>query len=178
MTSGTIKSCSTAIFLLAAGACTTAAPTSQNTNHDVQASAPGSAQCFAPTAAEQSAGVRATNAARSRANLGPVKSSSTLARAAAAHACDMAKRGRMTHVGSSSSGPGSRVKSLGYSPRVTAENIAAGPYSAAQAFAAWSGSSRHLQNILIPQLRDYGVGRAIGSDGKTVYWAAVYAAPR
>ncbi|WP_374303185.1 CAP domain-containing protein [Paracoccus sp. (in: a-proteobacteria)] len=179
MTFRIMNLCSTAAFLLSITACATTTPSGENANvHDVQASAPGAAQCFDPSAAEQSAGVQATNAARSRAALPPVQANSTLARAAAAHACDMAKRGRMTHTGSSSSGPGPRVKSLGYAPRVTAENIAAGPYSAAQALAAWNGSSGHLQNILIPQLRDFGVGRAIGSDGRTVYWAAVYAAPR
>lgn len=178
MTSTTFKISSAAAFALSIAACSTS-PTSQNRDiHDVQASAPGDAQCFSPDASEQAAGVRATNAARAQAGLSPVQANSQLARAAAAHACDMAQRGRMTHAGSSTPGPGPRVKKLGYAPRVTAENIAAGPYNAQQALAAWNGSPGHLQNILIPQLRDFGVGRAIGSDGRTVYWAAVYAAPR
>ncbi len=178
MTSATFQLCSTAALFLSIAACSTS-PVSQNQSvHDVQASAPGDAQCFSPDASEQAAGVQATNAARGPAGLPPVQANSRLARAAAAHACDMARRGRMTHTGSSTSGPGPRVKKLGYAPRVTAENIAAGPYNAQQALAAWNGSPGHLQNILIPQLRDFGVGRAIGSDGRTVYWAAVYAAPR
>lgn len=174
----TVKFSTTAVFLVSIAACTTTPSRENSGAHDVQASAPGEAQCFSPSAAEQATGVQATNAARARARLAPVQANSTLARAAAAHACDMAQRGRMTHVGSSTSGPGPRVKSLGYAPRVTAENIAAGPYNAQEALTAWNGSSGHLQNILIPQLRDFGVGRAIGSDGRTVYWAAVYAAPR
>lgn len=178
MTPTPFKVSSAAALVLAIAACSTS-PTSQNQNiHDVQASAPGKAQCFSPDASEQAAGVQATNAARTRSGLSPVRTNAQLARAAAAHACDMAQRGRMTHTGSSTAGPGPRVKKLGYAPRVTAENIAAGPYDARQALAAWNGSPGHLQNILIPQLRDFGVGRAIGSDGRTVYWAAVYAAPR
>lgn len=168
----------TAFFLLGVAGCTTAAPQDTTKTHSVQASAPGVAQCFTPREVGQSAGVRATNAARARAGLSPVQANSRLASAASAHACDMAERGRMTHTGSRSSGPGQRVKSFGYAPRVTAENIAAGPFTEAQALAAWSGSSGHLQNILIPQLRDIGIGRAIGSDGRTVFWAAVYAAPQ
>lgn len=174
----TVRLCSTALFLLSISSCTS--PLSQETTkgHDIQASAPGKAQCFNTNMAEQMTGVKATNAVRSRANLFPVQANAVLANAAAAHACDMAKRGVMTHKGSSSSGPGSRVKNLGYAPRVTAENIAAGPYNAQQALAAWNASSGHLQNILIPQMQHYGIGRAIGSDGRTVYWTAVYASPR
>lgn len=154
MTVRTVRLCSAAVFVLGLAACA-ASPSRENADvHDVQASAPGKAQCFTPSMAEQSAGVQATNAARSRNGLSPVQANATLARAAAAHACDMARRGRMTHTGSSSSGPGPRVKSLGYAPRVTAENIAAGPYTAPQALAAWNASSGHLQNILIPQMRD------------------------
>ncbi|WP_342672015.1 CAP domain-containing protein [Paracoccus chinensis] len=166
------------VILLGTAACT-APPAGENASaHDVQASAPGAAQCASPGPAEQAAGVRATNAARASAGLAPVRANSTLARAAAAHACDMAQRGRMTHTGTSTSGPAQRIKSLGYAPSVTAENIAAGPYNAEQALAAWTASSGHLSNILVPQLRDVGIGHAIGSDGRTVYWAAVYAAPR
>lgn len=178
MTLPALKVSSAAALFLVIAACSTS-PVSQHQNsHDVQASAPGDAQCFSPDASEQTAGVQITNAARARSGLSPVQADARLARAAAAHACDMAQRGRMTHAGSSTAGPGPRVKKLGYAPRVTAENIAAGPYNAQQALAAWNGSPGHLQNILIPQLRDFGVGRAIGSDGRTVYWAAVYAAPR
>ena len=178
MTFSAVKFAFAAVFVLSNAACTTSPSAESADAHAVQASAPGKAQCFSPEAAEQLAGVQATNAVRSRAGLSAVQANATLARAAAAHACDMAKRGRMTHKGSSTSGPGPRVKSLGYAPRVTAENIAAGPYDAGQALAAWNASSGHLQNILIPPLRDYGIGSAIGSDGRTVYWAAVYAAPR
>jgi uncharacterized protein YkwD len=174
----TIRLCTPAVFVISIAACTTSPHGESAGAHDVQASAPGKAQCFSTSADEQSAGAHVTNAARARAGLPAVQANATLASAAAAHACDMAQRGRMTHVGSSTSGPGPRVKSLGYAPHVTAENIAAGPYNSQQTLAAWNASSGHLRNILIPQLRDFGIGRAIGSDGRTVYWAAVYAAPR
>lgn len=84
----------------------------------------------------------------------------------------------MTHAGGSRKGPGQRVKALGYSPRITAENTAAGPYNIEQVFAQWNSSRGHLRNISIPQIRDFGIGQATGSDGRTQYWAAVYGAPK
>lgn len=145
---------------------------------DVQASAPGKAQCLATSSAENAAAAAATNAARRAAGLAAVRPDPVLARAAASHACDMAQRGLMAHRGSSSSGPAARVKSLGYAPQLTAENIAAGPFSLSRVLGEWNRSGGHLQNIRIPQVQEVGIGRAIGSDGRTVFWSAVYAAPK
>lgn len=146
--------------------------------HDVQATAPGKAGCVATSVAENAAGVRATNAARARAGLPEVRSNMLLAEVAARHACDMATRGLMTHRGSKSTGPGPRVKARGYTPMLTAENIAAGPFDLNRVLGEWNASKGHLDNIMIPQVRDYGIGQAIGADGRTRFWAAIYAAPR
>lgn len=143
----------------------------------VKAVAPGQAQCFTTAQAENAAAAQATSRQRSAGNLPPVRANARLAKAAAQHACDMAQRGVMAHQGSRSRGPAQRVKSTGYRPRVTAENIAAGPFDLATVLATWNGSSGHLGNIMLPQVQDFGIGRAVGSDGKTVFWAAVYAAP-
>jgi uncharacterized protein YkwD len=166
-----------ASIALLAGCAAPPAPTG-NDPHDVQATAPGKPTCLKTSAGQNQAGVRATNAARSRGGLPPVRSDMRLAEVAAAHACDMARRGRMTHVGSGSSGPGPRVKAAGYTPALTAENIAAGPYDLSQVLGAWNSSQGHLNNIMIPQVRDYGIGQAIGADGRTRFWVAVYGAPR
>lgn len=140
--------------------------------------AQGGVTCFAPSRSAVSAGAQQTTAIRRNAGLPAVRANMRLAQAAAQHACDMAKRGRMTHQGSRSSGPGPRVKAQGYRPMVTAENIAAGPFDLATVLAAWNASGGHRANMLIPQVRDYGIGHAIGPDGRTQFWAAVYAAPR
>lgn len=137
----------------------------------------GEVTCPGTTAEMNGAAVQSTNATRSRGGLPPLRSSMVLAEVAAGHACDMAKRGRMSHRGSTTSGPGDRVKTRGYRPSMTAENIAAGPYDRNQVLRIWAGSGGHIDNIMIPQLRDFGIGQAIGSDGKTHYWSAVYAAP-
>jgi len=169
------------LLLLPLLAACAGAGTNTDTGHkgkpiDVTVTAPGSATCPQPTPAEAAAAVTATNAARAARGLPPVRDNPMLSTAAARHACDMAKRGRMTHVGTSTKGPAERVKSLGYRPMITAENIAAGPFDLHQALTAWNGSEGHLANILIPQLREVGIGRA--GNGRTQFWAAVYAAPR
>ncbi|MCZ0960468.1 CAP domain-containing protein [Paracoccus benzoatiresistens] len=146
--------------------------------HDMQLMPAGTATCLATSSSQNSHGAAATNAMRRNAGLPLVQPDPVLAQVAAQHACDMAKRGRMTHRGSSTSGPGPRVKAAGYAPMVTAENIAAGPFSQERVLAEWNASSGHLANMLIPQVRDYGIGQAIGPDGKTRFWAAIYAAPR
>ena len=62
--------------------------------------------------------------------------------------------------------------------RVIAENVAAGPARLDQAMAMWMRSPPHLANIANAQVRHVGIGRAVGADGRTTYWTAVYAAPR
>ncbi|MBU3031533.1 CAP domain-containing protein [Paracoccus marinaquae] len=146
--------------------------------HAVQAAAPGKAACVRTTPAENAEGAQATNAARGQAGLPPVRANMLLAEVAASHACDMATRGLMTHRGSSSTGPGPRVKARGYATRLTAENIAAGPYDLPRVLGEWNRSQGHLDNIMIPQVRDYGIGQAVGADGRTRFWTAIYAAPR
>ena len=144
----------------------------------VQASAPGAASCLATSRGENEAAARVTSQQRAAANLPPVRANARLAQAAAKHACDMARRGVMAHQGSRTQGPAQRVKGVGYRPTVTAENIAAGPFDLARVLAAWNRSPGHLGNIMLPPVSDFGIGHAVAADGKTIFWAAVYAAPK
>lgn len=157
------------------------APTSSNAPvdpHAVQVGQPGPATCLATPETNNRQAAARTNAARQRVGLAPVQPNTLLAQVAARHACDMAKRGRMTHHGSSSTGPGARLRAAGYQPRISAENIAAGPFSLGRVLHEWDVSPGHRANIMLPQVSDYGIGEAIAADGRTRYWAAVYAAPR
>ncbi len=133
------------------------------------------AVCMATSAAENAAGAAQTNAIRRARGLADLRPDERLALAAARHACDMAKRGQMTHKGSRSKGPSQRLRAAGYRIRIVAENIGKGFSRPEQVMQAWRESSGHLQNILLPQTRDFGIGKAVGADGLTVYWAAVYA---
>ena len=166
------------LFICTLAACLPLAVSADAGPVDRQVAAPGKATCIAADPAQNRQAAKATNATRAGAGLRPLRASTLLAEVAARHACDMAMRGRMTHAGSRTPGPGARVKAQGYAPRVTAENIAAGPFDLQQVLVAWADSPGHRDNMLIPAMRDFGVGQAIGADGRTRFWAAVYAAPR
>lgn len=140
--------------------------------------ATGQVSCMASSRVQNGAGASATNAARARAGLPPVKVNMLLAKVAAEHACDMARRGTMSHRGTNSAGPGPRVKAAGYAPSITAENIAAGPWDLNGVLAQWSANGGHRANMLRPTMQDFGIGYAYGADGRTRFWAAIYAAPK
>lgn len=92
----------------------------------------------------------------------------------------MARRGVMEHAGSGTSGPGQRVNALGYRYSIAAENIAAGTaglFDLEGVVRQWAASPGHAANILLPGIREFGVGRAYSADGRLSYAAAVYAAP-
>ncbi|MDO5658192.1 MAG: CAP domain-containing protein [Paracoccus sp. (in: a-proteobacteria)] len=144
----------------------------------VQAARPGQPHCVATSRDDARQALEATNALRRQHGLRPLRVNAALAAAAAGHACDMAARGLMTHEGRAGGGPAQRARAAGFQPRTTAENIAAGPFTLERVVAEWNRSPGHMGNILLPQIRDFGIGRAVAEDGKTVFWAAVYAAPR
>lgn len=153
------------------------APVPSKDPHDVQATTPGKANCLSTSAADAAAAVAQTNQTRRSRGLAPLTVDARLMAAAQAHACDMAGRGLMSHRGSQTTGPMKRLKANGYNPRIVAENIGAGPYDQPRILSEWSKSAGHLENILIPETRNFGIGRALGSDGKTMFWAGVYAVP-
>lgn len=134
--------------------------------------------CYAASAQENEAAVRATNATRRARGLPALRANGDLALAAARHACDMARRSALSHRGSKTRGPLQRLRLTGYRPGLTAENIGAGPWGLDRVLQEWVRSRGHLANILIPQIRHYGIGKAVAADGRTVFWAAVYSAPK
>jgi len=141
----------------------------------IPVAAAGQAQCLATSGAMAATALAQTNATRARASLPPLRANPVLDRVAAAHACDMAKRGLMTHAGTSTKGPMVRARQLGYRPQTIAENIAAGRFDLGGTLAQWSASPGHRANINIPYLQEFGIGTATAADGKTTFWTAVYA---
>lgn len=142
---------------------------------DIAVATAGRATCPATSAAMAATGLAATNAARAQAGLAPLRANAVLNRVAAAHACDMANRGTMTHVGTTTTGPMARARQMGYRPQTIAENIAAGRFELNGTLAQWSASPKHRANITIPALQEFGIGTATAADGKTTFWTAVYA---
>jgi len=145
---------------------------------DIQVAAAGNATCRSATPAEAAHALAVTNAARAAKGLQPMRLNARAQRAAEKHACEMAMRGVMTHAGTKAAGPSARMKAEGYRPRLVAENIAAGRFTLERTVQEWSASPGHLANIVIPRVRDFGVGYAVGADGRTIFYAAVYGQPR
>ncbi len=138
-------------------------------------SAAGAATCAQATPPEAEAALAITNSIRAQRRLPPLATNQKLQRAAEAHACEMARRGVMSHQGASGTGPSARVKRAGYRPRLTAENIAAGRFDLNRVQQEWARSPGHLANILAKGAQHFGIGYAVAADGKTVFWAAIYA---
>lgn len=144
----------------------------------ITVSAAGRATCPTTSPAEAAASLAIINSVRAARGLSPVKTNPRLQRAAEAHACEMANRGVMSHAGASGSGPAARVKNVGYRPRLTAENIGAGHFDLNRVHREWIASPGHLANILIRDIDHHGIGYAVSADGKSRFWAALYAKPK
>ncbi len=138
----------------------------------------GTVQCMKTSRAENAKSAAETNRLRSASGLPALSPNARLAEAASRHACDMARRSKMTHTGSQLRRPSHRVRAVGYNQSIVAENIAKGFTNVEQVMGAWINSQSHRGNIMLPQAREFGIGRAVGADGRTVFWAAVYAAQR
>ncbi|SEK97311.1 Cysteine-rich secretory protein family protein [Roseovarius nanhaiticus] len=100
---------------------------------------------------------------RGRNNLPPLETSAALARAASAHAEDMATNGFFSHTGSNGSGIGDRARAAGYGFCFIAENIAKGQGSLDQVIEGWMGSTGHRRNILAENAREFAVARGDGA---------------
>jgi uncharacterized protein YkwD len=96
--------------------------------------------------------------------------SGKLYRAARWHARDMARRNYFEHQGRDGSSPKDRVQREGYRLRLTGENIAFGPETAAEVVAGWLASPGHCANIMDPRFRDMGVAVSLGRKRGYFYW--------
>ncbi|WP_041939742.1 MULTISPECIES: CAP domain-containing protein [Frankia] len=117
--------------------------------------------------------VTLTNIEREREGLAPLAVDARLAAAAESHSRDMAARGFFAHTSPDGRTVSDRVTDLGYRYARVAENIAAGQTTAEEVVAGWMQSPGHRANILIPQLRQIGVGHATGGEYGT-YWTQVF----
>lgn len=141
----------------------------------IAVAARGAASCSALSGGEVAQALAYTNATRAQARQPALRVNARLMRAAEVQACDMARRGLMTHQGSTTSGPMARARAEGYAPRKIAENIAAGRFELPSVLAQWSASPAHRANVTLAGVQEFGIGRAVAADGKTTFWAAVYA---
>lgn len=130
--------------------------------------------------------VKLVNAARATGGLcgpdpypssAPLLVNEKLQAAAQAHATDMAERNYYGHQSLDGRSPSARMKSVGYSSRMTSENIAAGQQTATEVVAGWLKSPGHCRNILKPESREIGVGVDIKlTSEKGIYWVQNFGA--
>lgn len=104
---------------------------------------------------------------RASAGLNPLQRNPRLDAAARAHAQWIARTGRYGHAGQGGSSHADRARAAGYCYRALAENIAWGIPSSDQVVEGWMRSPGHRRNIMMPQLREYGIAGANG------YWVMV-----
>ncbi|MBL4810782.1 MAG: CAP domain-containing protein [Rhodobacteraceae bacterium] len=100
------------------------------------------------------------NTARAGQGLAAVRLSPQLARAAQAHATDMAANDYFSHTSQNGQSSAARATAQGYCYRSIGENIAWGQSSEAEAFAGWLASPGHYANIMLAGATDFGLGHA------------------
>ncbi len=102
----------------------------------------------------------------------PYALSAQLSSAAQAHANDIARTGRYSHIGSDGSSVFDRVARVGYGAyswgRRLGENWA-WYHDAATAMQMWMGSAPHRANILHTVYREFGIGIAPAANGGFIY---------
>ena len=131
-----------------------------------------------PKALNVAIAVADLNTYRQANGLKPVVYNQKLAEASRVHAEDLAAHDTISHTGSDGSHHGDRVQRQGYYFSIAAENVATGQKSWARVLSSWQKSPGHNENLLRPDVTDFGI--AMVYDPKTshqTYWAMVVAAP-
>lgn len=121
------------------------------------------------------------NRVRADHGLAALSRDARLARAARAHARDMARNDFLDHAGSDGSRLADRVTRTGYPWTAIAENVAAGQPGAMRAVREWMASPCHLGNILEPEMRHAGAGHAFVDGDRPRYrhyWTVVFGRTR
>lgn len=116
------------------------------------------------------------NALRAAAGVAPLTLCAPLNRASADYARVMASQGWFDHTGPDGRQPWDRMAAAGYDYRAAGENIAAGQPDVRDVMAAWRDSPGHYANIVSPNFRHLGVGRAASSDQYGIYWVQNFGA--
>ncbi|MEU4196080.1 CAP domain-containing protein [Kribbella sp. NPDC026611] len=125
----------------------TATPTPTRTTKPGGSSGPAESQVLA-----------LTNQERSKAGCGPLRTISSLTKAAEAHAADMVDQHYFAHDSLDGRSPFDRMKAAGFSGGAMAENIAVGYSSAAAVVDGWMNSPGHRANMLNCSYTMIGIG--------------------
>jgi len=113
-----------------------------------------------------------TNQARDEVKAPRLKFSLKLGESAQEYAEDLATQNFFSHKGKDGSTYKSRIKATGYKGAGVGENLAAGSYTAQDAFSGWMESSSHRNNLLNPAFTEVGFGMfdTTGESNYGRYW--------
>jgi uncharacterized protein YkwD len=106
-----------------------------------------------------------------------LRSDAKLAKVAAAHSADMAKKDYFGHYSKNGDSPFDRMKDAGYRYSSAGENIAAGYRTPSSVVNAWLKSPGHCKNIMKRSYKEMGVGYATGGLHGN-YWTQDFGTPR
>lgn len=118
------------------------------------------------------------NAYRAQHGLTPVTLNTQIIKASQAHSDDLASVGWAAHEGTDGMFHDTRLKRAGYNFRLALENVATGQRSWDKAFKDWQESPGHNENLLNPDVTEWGL--ALTYEPKTTYltyWTMVLASP-
>lgn len=118
--------------------------------------------------------LRVVNAARADARLPPLAWNTRLAAAAAQHAADLQRCGKLAHEGCDGSDLPQRLARASYQYRAAAENLALCACDADGAVSLWLGSEGHRRNLLNPNVTELGADTRIDTgDPRRTLWVLV-----
>lgn len=128
------------------------------------------------TDSQETAFLALINEHRANNGVGKLSISSTLGAAAEHHSKEMARYNYFSHTLRGGISWDSNIRAHAYkASNSIAENIAAGNSSAADTFRQWKNSPGHNKNMLNPNFRAIGIGRASKSTSKyRWYWTTTF----
>ncbi|MFN4310579.1 MAG: CAP domain-containing protein [Ferrovibrio sp.] len=114
------------------------------------------------------------NLARGGAGLAPLGWSGRLAQAAASHAVDLQRCGKLAHEGCDGSGLPQRLDRAAYRYRAAAENLALCACDAEGVVRLWLDSEGHRRNLLNPAVTELGADTRVDTgDPRRALWVLV-----
>lgn len=118
------------------------------------------------------------NRYRIKNGLGELRYNEKLNRASEVHAEDLAQAGIISHSGTDGSTHGDRVQLQGYQFAIAGENVATGQKSWKDVFRAWQKSPGHNENLLRPDVSEFGLALVYEpTTTYSTYWAMLVAEP-
>ena len=130
----------------------------------------GTTLCAQTLDSEQALFLSLINSYRSQNGLAPLQVSPTLQTASQWMSTDMATKNYFSHTDSLGRDPFQRMNAFGYNYSYAGENIAAGNSGAQATFNQWQGSPGHNQNMLNPNYKAIGIGRAYNAGSSYRYY--------